>query len=272
MTVPLVVLAAFSILAGVLNPGLHLAKVKPLDHWLEPVFKAATDGAVAFHEGHDEAWAGHMEWLLAAGGFLAFAIGSAAAWYVYVREKGEPARKLAESYPGLYQLVLDKWRIDELYDATILAGVDSLGETSAWVDKTIVDGIIARLTSIVVAALGTVLRVFQSGVVHVYAAMMVVGIAYIGSFFIVPQANATVVDAGNDDYVVTAAPGVGYDYRWDADGDGKPEGDFGHDPKLKVHVEPGKAMTVNLEVKNAFGLVRTKSIKVARPAAPLSSL
>jgi NADH-quinone oxidoreductase subunit L len=272
MTYPLMILAVFSIAAGILDPGFHLMTQKPLDHWLEPVFKAATSSAVGFHDNEDEAWAGHMELILAAGGFLAFALGTALAWYVYVREKGEPARKLAEQYPGLYHLVVDKWRIDEVYDATIIAGVDSLAETSAFVDKTFVDGIIARLSSLVVAALGTVLRAFQTGVVHVYAAMMVVGIALIGWFFTAPQANATIADAGNDDYVITAAPGVGYKYRWDADGDGKPEGDFGSDPKLKVHVEPGKAMNVNLEVKNAFGLERTKSIKVARPAAPLSSL
>jgi NADH-quinone oxidoreductase subunit L len=214
-----------------------------------------------------------MEWITAIGGVTAFLVGTGVAVGVYLMQNGEPTRRLAESFPRLYKLVVDKWRIDELYDATIIAGVDSLAETSAAVDKTIVDGIIARLTSLIVAAAGTILRVFQTGVVHVYAAMMVVGIALIGWFFTAPQANATVVDAGNDDYVVTAAPGVGYGYRWDADGDGKPEkADFGSDSTLKLHVEPGKAMTVNLEVKNAFGRVGTKSIKVARPAAPLSSL
>jgi hypothetical protein len=103
--------------------------------------------------------------------------------------------------------------------------------------------------------------------------MMVVGLAVIGWFFAVPHPNATVVDAGHDDYVVTAAPGVGYAYRWDADGDGKPDKkDFGADSTMKVHVEPGKSQKVNLEVRNSFGLVRTKTIEVARPQEPTSSL
>jgi hypothetical protein len=81
------------------------------------------------------------------------------------------------------------------------------------------------------------------------------------------------VDAGNDDYVVSAAPGVGYAYRWDSDGDGQPDHpDFAPDSTLKLHLEPGKSTTVNLEVKNAFGLVQRKSIPVARPQAPVSSL
>ena len=128
-------------------------------------------------------------------------------------------------------------------------------------------------TALVVAASGTVLRAFQNGVVHVYAALMVVGLAVTGWFFAVPHPNATVVDAGNDDYVLTAAPGVGYAYRWDADGDGKPEkNDFGGDTTLKLHVQPGKSQTVNLEVRNSFGFVRTKTIQVARPQEPTSSL
>jgi hypothetical protein len=124
-----------------------------------------------------------------------------------------------------------------------------------------------------VAIAGTLLRAVQTGVVQVYAGLMVVGLAALGWFFATPHAEATITDAGNDDFVVTAAPGVGYGYRWDADGDGKADRpDFGTDSELKLHVEPGKTMTVNLEVKNAFGLVHAKAIHLARPATPLSSL
>jgi NADH-quinone oxidoreductase subunit L len=273
MTVPLIFLAALSVLAGFLNPGFHILHDKPLDHWLEPVFKAATEGAVLFGHGNDKEWAESMELQLALGGVFAFAFGTALAWWMYIARRGEPAKRLAKALPGLYQLVLDKWRIDELYDTTIIAGVDALADTSAAVDKTIVDGILARLTALLVAAAGTILRALQTGVVHVYAGLMVVGVAVVGWFFTVPHPNATVVEAGSDDYLVTAAPGVGYAYRWDADGDGKPDKpDFGPDTTLKVHLLPGKSTTINLEVRNAFGLVKTKAITVERPQAPISSL
>ena len=272
MTVPLIILATFSVFAGWLNPGFGL-KWQPMDHWLEPVFKAASDGAVLFGHGNDHAWAEHMTWPLAVGGLSAFALGTGLAYWMYVVRGGEPAKQLAQAQPAVYRLLLDKWRVDELYEVTILAAVDSLAETAAAVDRTIVDGILARLTALIVAAAGTVLRALQNGVVHVYAAMMVVGLAGMGWFFGVPHPNATVVDAGNDDYQVTAAPGVGYAYRWDANGDGTPDKpDFGATQTLKVHLEPGKTQTVQLEVKNAFGLVRKKSIHVARPAEPTSSL
>jgi NADH-quinone oxidoreductase subunit L len=277
MTVPLIILAAFSLFAGVLNPGFGILKNRPMDHWLEPVFKAATDHAVLFAHGNDAEWAERLEIRLAIPGLLAFALGSAVAWWMYVARKGEPAKQLAQWAPGLHRLMLNKWKVDELYDATVVAAVDSLAETAAAVDQTIVDGILARLTALVVAVLGTILRAFQNGVVHVYAAMMVVGLAGVGWFFVVPHPNATVVDAGSDDYVLSAAPGVGYAYRWDADSDGKPDKpEFGSDVTVKVHVLPGQSQNVSLEVENAFGFTRTKTIHVARPAdqpaEPTSSL
>jgi NADH-quinone oxidoreductase subunit L len=273
MTIPLIILAAFSLFAGVLDPGFGLLRERPMEHWLEPVFKAATEHAVLFAHNNDAHWAEHMEWPLAAGGVGAFAIGTALAWWMYIAKKGEPAQELAKNAQGLYRLLLAKWRVDELYEATVIAAVDSLAETSAAFDRFFVDGIIARLTSLVVASAGTVLRAFQNGIVHVYAAMMVVGLAAVGWFFAVPHPNATIAEAGNDDYTITAAPGVGYTYRWDANGDGTPDKkDFGSDATLKVHVEPGKTLDVNLEVQNSFGARRTKTIHLARPHEPTSSL
>jgi hypothetical protein len=72
------------------------------------------------------------------------------------------------------------------------------------------------VTAFVVAAAGTVLRAVQNGVVHLYAAMMVVGVAAIGWFFVVPHADATVAAKGSDFAVRTGASGgyLGYAYEW----------------------------------------------------------
>ena len=205
MTVPLIALAAFSLFPGLLNPGFGI-RFQPMEHWLEPVFKSATEGAVFIGVGHDKAWAERMIGPLGLCGVGAFAIGSFAAWWVYVARAGEPARRLSAAAPRLYRLVLDKWRIDELYDVTVIGLVDAVADTAAEFDRTVVDGVLARLTSLVVAASGTVLRSFQTGVVHVYAATMVVGLAGFVWFFVTPHPEATVVDAGNDDYTLSAAP------------------------------------------------------------------
>ncbi len=113
--------------------------------------------------------------------------------------------------------------LDYVYDRSIVVGVDALADTAASVDQGLVDFVIARLSALIVAAVGTLLRVVQNGVVHVYAAMMVLGMVLLGWFFVQPHANTSVVESPNGDYVITAAPGLGYGYRWYPDAKGEPQ-------------------------------------------------
>jgi len=118
---------------------------------------------------------------------------------------------------GAYALARYTWiGLDKLYDETIVSLVDALADTSAQFDQWVIDGIFAKVTSFVVAASGTVLRALQNGVVHLYAGMMVVGVAAIGWFFVVPHASANVVAKGTDFVVSTGAAGgyLGYEYEW----------------------------------------------------------
>jgi NADH:ubiquinone oxidoreductase subunit 5 (subunit L)/multisubunit Na+/H+ antiporter MnhA subunit len=334
MTYPLIILAAFAVLAGVLNPGFHIA-AQPMEHWLEPVFEAATKGAISIKEG-GEALGFQLE--LATGGILAFAVGTGIALWMYHSQKGAPAEALSRWYmrtmnrnttiatgavpagivglnavagvfgkgflPSFYGAgfvwaalfffgfvrlfqglampkegsdkieVNKRPTLDDVYEALPIAAVDSLAETATAVDATIVDGLIARVTSAVVAAAGTVLRAFQNGVVHVYAAMMVLGLVIVGGFFVMPHATATVTMAdpnkpATNDFKVQAGPGMGYLYRWDADNDGKPDGDWKADDDTRtIHLDPQsgkKEQLVNLEVANAFGFVGRKQIAVVAP-------
>ena len=267
MTVPLIILATFALFAGFLNPGFGILKDRPMDHWLEPVFEERRARGFAIGASAD---AEHMEWPLAVGGILRVRGRHGARLLDVHRARRASRRKaLAEACPGLYQLLLDKWRVDELYDATVIAAVDALADTFAAVDQSIVDGILARLTSLIVAASGTVLRAFQNGVVHVYAAMMVVGLAVVGWFF-VAAARRTRRSSTRATATTSSRrrPGVGLRVplgrRRRRTSPTSP--DFGSDSDVKVHLEPGKSQNGDLEVTNAFGLVRTKTIHVARPA------
>ena len=190
-------------------------------------------------------------------------------WMYVLQERRARARARRGASPGSTSCVLDKWRVDELYDATVIARSTRSPRPRAAVDKWIVDGILARLTALVVAAAGhdpPRLPDRRRARLRRDDGRRPRG-ASAGSSS-PPHADATRRDAGNGDYVVTAAPGMGYAYRWDADGDGKPDNDdFGADATLEAAPRAGQERTtVNLEVKNAFGLVGTKSINVARPA------
>ena len=261
MTVPLIILGTCAIFAGGLNMApFHL---EPMSKWLDPVFEDAVKGSVILKDGAE-----HLVWPLASGGIAAFVVGTAIAYWMYIARAGEPAKAMAEGAPGLYRLLLDKWRIDELYEVTVLAMVDALADTFAAFDATFVDGILARLTALVVVGLGTLFRAFQNGVVHVYAAFMVVGLAAAGWFFVAPHADASVTSSGDGDYTVQASPGMGYSYRWDANGDGKPDAQtFGNQQQVKIHLDAGQTQKVAVEVTNAFGLQGMKEISITRPAA-----
>jgi NADH-quinone oxidoreductase subunit L len=267
MTVPLIILGTAAAFAGILNMPMvkiHGEPFEPMGKWLEPVFESALQGSVVLKSNAD-----HLVWPLAVGGIGAFVVGWGLAYWMYIAQAGKPAKALAETVPGLYRLLLDKWRIDELYEATVLNMVDALADTFAAFDQGVVDGILARLTSLVVAGLGTLLRAFQNGVVHVYAAFMVIGFAAVGWFFVAPHADATVSASSDGDFTVVASPGMGYSYQWDANGDGKPDTQtFGNQQEVKVHIDAGQSQKVGLEVVNAFGLHGRKEISISRASQP----
>jgi NADH-quinone oxidoreductase subunit L len=262
MTLPLVILAVGALFGGWLNAApFHF---EPLGEWLEPVFDHAVKAAVEARGGEEHAH--HLMWPLAAGGVAAFAIGSSIAYWMYLAQKGEPAKKLAESNKGLHQLLLDKWRVDELYGATVLGVTEATAETCAAVDQGIVDGLLARATSGAVAAGGFVLRSLHTGLFHAYGAAMVLGMVGVGWFFVAPHADVSVNEKSGT-YTVQAAPGLGYAYRWDADGDGKFDTErFGEQRSVALSVEPGKTKQVRLEVKNAFGLTGSATVTVGTEA------
>jgi NADH-quinone oxidoreductase subunit L len=267
MTVPLIILATCSIFVGLFfNAGpIKVPALHSMDTWLAPVF-ADVGGALKPMGEHEEA----LEIPLALSGIGAFAVGTCIAYWMYIMRKGEPARRLALEVPRLYRLVLEKWRVDELYDATVVLAVDALADTFEWFDRTFVDVVIAKVPGLVVSGAGSVLRVFQNGVVHVYAAMMAVGLVAFGWFFVAPHALLSVDSSGAEksgDYVVMAAPGIGYQYRWDTNGDGQFEdAKYSEKTNVKIHLDEQQTRSVRVEVENAFGFHSTASVPLTRPA------
>jgi NADH-quinone oxidoreductase subunit L len=265
MTLPLVVLGVLSIFAGFLSA--HVFHVHPLDDWLDPVFRGAA-GHVQLTEGHEG-----MVYPLLAIEIVVFAAGAGGAYWVYQLKDGAPALELRERFPRLYALVYDKWRIDEFYEETIIGAVEALAEFAVWFDKWVVDGILARLTSFVVVAAGTVLRYAQVGRVHAYAAVMVVGMAGFGFFVVRPRVEATVSqNHASGSYALSAAPGLGYRYRWDADGDGHWDSErFDGRREQSFELSVDQSRTVKLEVMNAFGATATREYSFTRPKPDLSA-
>jgi NADH-quinone oxidoreductase subunit L len=264
MTAPLVILAAFALFAGFLNA--HPIGVAPLGHLLEGVFDDSKR-IVAEREG-----AKGMMWTMMAPGLAAFLTGTAAAMYVYLNRAGLPERTFAERMPRLYRLIYDKWRIDELYEATVVGMVDALADIFTMADRWIVDGVLARLSAAFVALAGTLLRTLQTGRVQVYAASMLVGLAGIGWFMVTPHADVRVDDSelrSSGEVKLSAAPGFGYSFKWD--GLGAADSKLAERADVTVRLQTGEKKDVTVKVTNAFGRETTRTISVARPGTPVAA-
>jgi len=264
MWLPLAILGFLAAFSGFLNAApLHIT---PFDHWLEPVFEGASQSVQLIEDAE-----GKVPLFLALA-FLAFAGGSGIAYWIYVMQKGEPARKFAETFPAFHALVFDKWRVDEFYEEFVIGAVDSLAEFFAWGDKWVVDFVLARVSAALVSFSGTALRFIQTGRVQTYAAVMVLGLGGVGWFFTAPRVDAkTHANDASGEYTVNVAPGLGYGYRWDLNNDGKWDNEaFGTQTDVSLNLAVKENRTVRLEVKNAFGRTAEKSFSFTRPQPDLS--
>ncbi|TKB78569.1 MAG: NADH-quinone oxidoreductase subunit L [Nitrospira sp.] len=155
ITMPLIILAVLAIVTGYLG----------IPDFLAPVFPSQ-DGGVDHHG------AAGMGIMLVA--TLMGLTGIAAAYLVYVKSPGLPDR-LAQQWRRLYDLSLHKWYVDEAYDRSCvrptLAAADGLWKR---VDMAVIDGAVNGVAR-VIAAGGSLLRLFQSGQTQHYALGMALG-------------------------------------------------------------------------------------------------
>jgi NADH-quinone oxidoreductase subunit L len=164
MTVPLVVLAAGSALAGLLGvPEFMGGGVLPdwLETYLSPVLHLHTiDSAVI---------AVPSEWTALAVTLLASIAGIAAAWALYGR-RTPTAAAWAEEPAGLARVVRDTFYVDELYDAILLRPYGRLCRVAAAIDGKLVDGLVNAVGAATDLA-SQMLRLAQTGYVRSYAFM-----------------------------------------------------------------------------------------------------
>jgi NADH-quinone oxidoreductase subunit L len=140
--------------------------------------EAASGGAAADHGG-----GGHHVSLATELGLMGLSLAVAIAGiliglYYYRKGRGEKAGQLARSFGGLYRLLRDKYRIDELYDATVLRAYYALCRLFNVTDAYGVDGTVNGVASVVEVS-GNVFKLFHTGVVRNYALFFLLGAAAI---------------------------------------------------------------------------------------------
>ena len=167
MTVPLLILAAFSASVGFVGfPPEHGA----YHRFVEPVFAAAT-GAVPHAAPVGEVPMAVLSLAIAVAGVLV-----ATRFYVWRPES--PAR-LVERYPKAYQVLLDKYYVDEVYEALF---VEPIRSGSVWLwrkfDDLVIDGSVNGVAAVVRVG-SLVLRRVQTGYVMNYVLSFIVGVVAI---------------------------------------------------------------------------------------------
>jgi NADH-quinone oxidoreductase subunit L len=179
MTWPLIALAALALAGGLLGLPPVLGADHVLDAWLQPVFGGLEAAEI---EGAAHGISAGLEWaLLAASSFIAL-LGIGLAYWFYVANPGLPAG-LAVRFKPAFKLLVNKYGVDELYDALFVRPGWALARFLAdGIDREVIDGIIdggARL----VARGGALLGRLQSGYIRHYALAMFLGVIVLVAYF-----------------------------------------------------------------------------------------
>jgi NADH-quinone oxidoreductase subunit L len=205
MLIPLVILAALSVVGGWISWPEILGGNSRFIHFLEPVI-AVPHALRAEAAKGPSSQTGEIylmllsEALVIAGIFLA--------WYIYLKRR-ELAERLAKAFGGFYDLVYHKYYVDELYDVLFVNRAKDLGlalgsfdtriidglgvngaarlarfvsQVSIWWDTWIVDGSV-RLGSRIVWLFSWPVRMIQDGLVQNYMLVIVIGLIGVLAYY-----------------------------------------------------------------------------------------
>jgi len=172
MTLPLSILAVLSLAGGWVGIPAVLGGSNPFEHWLAPVFHPVAAGA------HGAEGAAHHPAALELG-LMALSVavalcGIGLAYFLYRVRTGKP-EEIARKWPTLYDVVLHKYYVDEIYEWAVVRRVVNV---SVWLwemfDALFIDGIVNGVADLARAA-GDRVRRLQGGVVGGYAFSLLAG-------------------------------------------------------------------------------------------------
>jgi len=178
MTIPLVILAFFSIFGGWFAAPKLVGGIDYFEKFLAPVFSMyappMAEPAVLIGEPHVSPLMNLVRQTLGWPA-LAAVLGFLAAWWLYIKSPETPKR-WAQSVRGLYLLLLNKYYVDEIYAALIVRPLLWISTNVLWhgVDEGVIDGVVNG-SARVARASGSQFRKLQSGNMRSYAAWVLIG-------------------------------------------------------------------------------------------------
>jgi len=182
VTLPLLLLAIPSLAIGFLSAGPML-------------FGGYFDGVIAVLESHPALAeiAKHFHGPVAMGvhafqtlPFVLMIAGVASAWYMYLINPALPAA-IKSRFEGLHRLLENKYYLDRINEVVFAAGARFLGR-SLWKrgDQELIDGVAVNGSAKLIGGFASILRHIQTGRLNTYAITMIVGVAVLLLFVVLP--------------------------------------------------------------------------------------
>jgi NADH-quinone oxidoreductase subunit L len=179
MALALVVLAIGSVVAGYIGIPHVLGGHNALGEWLAPAFglREASGGEAVVEEAS-------LELTLMVISSVIAILGIAVATAIWLRSR-QFADSMARTFAPIYRLLLNKYYVDELYDATIVQPIKVVSQEGLWrrFDVRVIDGAVNGAGA-VVAGSATVLRRLQTGSVRTYAGSLFVGVILVLGYYL----------------------------------------------------------------------------------------
>ena len=161
MTVPLLILAFFSVVGG----------------WV-----ALPEHGFGYFVRYGEFHPHEMDWMVASVSIIAGVLGMGLAYITYVKRVIK-AENVVARFPGVYKLLKNKYYIDEIYLWLIRNVMDGIvAKVLYWIDLYIVDGVVNGLAAITRGA-GGALRRTTTGQLQTYALVIFFAVVVIYLFF-----------------------------------------------------------------------------------------
>ena len=187
MALALIVLAIGSVGAGYIGLPHALGGENSLGAWLTPSFSAVGEiagEAAEAAEGATVGEEGSLEMTLMAVSSLIAILGIGIASFIWLKRR-QIADAMAAQFSGLHRLLLNKYYVDELYDAAIVKPIVVISTEGLWrgFDVKVIDGVVNGTAS-VVAALAAALRRLQTGSVRAYAGSLFIGVVLILGWYL----------------------------------------------------------------------------------------
>jgi NADH-quinone oxidoreductase subunit L len=192
MAIALVVLAIGSVLAGYVGlPNAVVPGGNRIEAFLEPSFRAigapepaTAPGSIEVAEPAASAQEHSTELALMGVSTVVALAGIGLAFVIYRRREGM-ADAIAARFGGLHRLLMNKYYVDEAYDAAVVQPIKRTSSTLLWrgVDAGLIDGTVNGV-GLVVRGWSAVLRRLQTGSVRAYAMSFFVGVVAIVGYYL----------------------------------------------------------------------------------------